>query len=217
MAISLVTRRDWVVRQLGRLQAIQLQHISVSFGRHVLAALPSWLRSNGGEGGLRRSSEQPQQPDPRDVRMLERLAALFSATSEAHFVMHDHGLEESIHSQPWGLPAPGHAADALAGGGAGGAAGPGPVGEGVEQQPPQQQQQQQQQQQDAPQQHAGGPGAPPPDGGDFELPLLIRLMAHTLASILGPRAAVQMMTPAMMEANDLGNEWQVRGWCTAAG
>jgi hypothetical protein len=216
VAISLVTRRDWVVAQLARLAAIHLQNINISFGRHVLAALPSWMRGGGGGGahghgggGGRRGDGAAPQPDPRDMRMLERLAEVFSATPEAHFVMHDHhGLEESIHTQPWGLPAPPggqHGGDAF--GAAGGAdAHPGPVAEGVEQQPPQQQQQQQQQA--AAPQPAGDQQGP----GDFQFPLPVRLLAHVLAVMLGPRAAVNRMAAALapiMGAHDLPAHWQL--------
>lgn len=148
--------------------------------------------------------------------MLQQLAAAFSSTPEAHFVMHSGEFEESVHAVPWGLPVPedGGAAGGAAVGAAGdqqgnGAAavgGAGPVGEGAEQQ-----QQQQAEQVD------GGNGDP-----EFQFPLAVRLMAHLLAMVWGPMVAVKALTPALapiMGANELPAQWQVRdtaGWLGAA-
>jgi hypothetical protein len=212
LTISLVTHRDWVVRQLARLAPIGLQNVNISFGRHALAALPSWLRRGGGganaAGGARRGGGAPPEPDPRDSRMLEQLAEVFRSAAEAHFVMHTGEYEESVHSQPWGLPVP-----EPVGGGAGpvGGGGAGPLGEGVEE----------------PGAGAGpggggafafggggGPGVGPPEGEDAEaaLPLRIRLLAHVLAVALGPREAVRLMAQQMAAANEgAPPQWQVGG------
>ena len=202
VALSLVTHRDWVVRQLSRLAPIGLQNINISFGRHVLAALPSWLRRGGGVvggtgSGARHSGGAQPAPDSRDMAMLEQLADVFRAAPEVHFVMHSGEFEESVHSQPWGLPVP----EGLPGPG-GAPVGVGPLGEGVEeggfgadggggglQQPA---------------------GALPPEGDHLGLPLRIRLLAHVLAVVVGPREAVRVLAQNLAAANeDAPPHWQV--------
>jgi hypothetical protein len=208
VALSLVTRRDWVVRQLARLRAVHLQAINISFGRHALATLPSWLRGGGGGDPLHRG-RPPPAPEPRDLSMLARLADAFRGVPEAHFSMHTGELEESVHSVPWGLPLPAGAAPLAPGGADGG--GGGPLGEGVEEEqqqhglapPPLQEQQQPQQEEEG---AGGGPGE------EFRFPRAVRLAAHVLAVVMGPRAAVRTLTRALapgLGAEDLASQWQV--------
>ena len=216
VAVSLVTRRAFVVRQLGRLAPLGIQSISVSFGRHTLAALPSWLRGFSGQqqqdahgahhhsaphqgAGAAGGAAHALRPDPRDSRMLDALAAAFRAAPEVHFAMRrDSGVEESLHSQPWGLPVPAAAAAAAAQGG--GENAPGPVGEGAE----------------APAAgggwHGGGAGGEN-DEPHFRWP--VRLLLHALAALIGPRAAMHVLADALAHSITAGHA--VGGNADAAG
>lgn len=89
VAISLVTRRDWLLRQLSRLAPLGLQAVDLSFGRHALIALPSWLRRRPRGGGRGHAPD----PDPKDVKMLDDLAAALAGVPELHLVMHDGELQ----------------------------------------------------------------------------------------------------------------------------